>query len=126
MINFPLAKTRHRESYAEFVETVLTTNYYRSITGDNNFEYNLARQGLNNVEQDTYTPFFVDLEDDFNQRAELGNNTLPNDDVNGYSLREIEDAVFKRTNFSGVVRELQKLNKPTENNLRELRNHWGD
>ena len=125
ILNFPIATKRHRESYAEFIETVLTNNYYQNLTGNANFEINGFRQGFTRAEENVYTSFFVDLWDGFNQRQRLNDNTLPNDLVEGYTFRQIEDAVFKRTDFSGVVRELQKLNNPTENRLWELRNHWG-
>ncbi|GMN11412.1 hypothetical protein MTsPCn9_09810 [Croceitalea sp. MTPC9] len=125
VINFPLATKRHRESYAEFIETIITNRYYQNLTGNPNFEINGFRQGFTRAEENVYTSFFIDLWDDFNQRTRLGDNALPNDLVEGYTFRQIEDAVFKRTDYSGVVRELQKLNNPTENRLWELRNHWG-
>ncbi len=125
VVNFPIATTRHRESYAEFIETILTNRYYQNLTGNPNYEINRFRQRLSRAEENEYTSFFIDLWDDTNQRVDFGRADLPNDLVIGYTFREIENAIFKRTDFSGVVRELQKLNNPTENRLWELRNHWG-
>lgn len=125
-INFPIANKRHRESYAQFIELILTNQYYRNLVGDSSWEYQSNYQTRTIAGNRVYTTFFVDLWDDYNQRVEEGSSSLPNDKVKNYTFRQIEEAIFKRTDFSGVVRELQKLNNPTENELWNLRNQWGD
>ena len=54
-----------------------------------------------------YTPFFVDLVDNDNQLHRLGGDR-PDDDVNGYTLSQIQSILRTRSTLTGIRRSLSK------------------
>ncbi len=74
-----------------------------------------------------YTPFGIDLMDQENQRAnKSGNVNYPNDDVSGFTLPEIWNACCNINTFSDWKKNLQNLNRTTQQNLDELYNFYND
>ena len=57
-----------------------------------------------------YTPIFIDLVDNFNQSSL--NSTLPNDNVSGYTLANIESTFLKNVYGLSSLRTALKNNKP--------------
>ena len=115
---------RTLESWATGVEVFLTNMKYRSITGNSSFRYNDNRQQFTKAQKPDYTTFFIDLWDDENQSVIKSRSSLPNENITGYTFAQIESAIFKRTDFSGVVRELDKLNIEPQSELWALKNYW--
>ncbi|MDA3892677.1 MAG: hypothetical protein PF517_13520 [Salinivirgaceae bacterium] len=93
------------ESWATAVEWALTNDEYHSMSRlDGNVlnYYHEERYQLNPI-SGSYTPVFIDLMDDYNQRVggmingktESGRLSLPNDLIHEYSLSYIQDNILK-------------------------------
>lgn len=70
-----------------------------------------------------YTPIFIDLIDNENQRVVYGNNSTdyPIDRVSGYTLEELESALYSNSTLNDIKEYLRNTyNKPSENWLDEL------
>ena len=88
------------ESWAEGVETIVTNDRYNKLSPGyfNETEttvkgYNAFRQQETALEMDQYTPIVTDLVDIHNQNKATNGSSRPVDNVSGYSLSRIEDAV---------------------------------
>ncbi|MGB5942569.1 MAG: hypothetical protein WBG71_06775 [Leeuwenhoekiella sp.] len=86
------------ESWAEGVETIVTNDryfglspLYQSSNPDDITRWNSFRQRVTAANMNEYTPIVEDLIDNFNQNTV--NSTLPVDNVSGFSLQLIEDAL---------------------------------
>ena len=118
---FPVAEKRMRETYAETIEWYLTTKYY--VQRNPNFIYQKNLQTKTPTEDPVYTSFMVDLIDDVNQRD--NGPQFPIDNVEGYSMRQIENMVMNNATFTGFKYDLKRVyNNSTEGYLDQLRNNW--
>ena len=75
------------ESWADCVEHVISSSIYGNNWGDNQWKtFNDISGG--------YTPLFIDLIDDWDQRAKhSGNINYPIDRVSGYTLSQLENVL---------------------------------
>lgn len=64
--------------------------------------------------------------DSINQRVADNNNpSLPDDDVSGYTMRQIEDILINQKTWDGLKEGLRNsYNNPTESQLDKLFNHY--
>ncbi|MGB5942567.1 MAG: hypothetical protein WBG71_06765 [Leeuwenhoekiella sp.] len=94
-----------KESWAEGVENVVTTDRYLGLDPGyqatrrlNNTRptdlYNSNKQDeiINAGDKEQYTPIVIDLVDNYNQNFRIG-TTRPRDNVNGYNLRQIQTSL---------------------------------
>jgi hypothetical protein len=73
-----------------------------------------------------YTPIFIDIIDDVNQRTKYGNSSLPNDNVKGYTIRQLEDILVGSTTLLKLRNNLTNTyNNPTKGNINELFKGYG-
>ncbi len=75
-----------------------------------------------------YSPFFVDLRDNTNQRRNRGGNpNFADDNVSGYTLLQLQDAVRVSRNIEQIERFLtDNFNNGTERNIPRLRDFYED
>ncbi len=93
------------ESWADAVEWALTNDEYHKMGarfgGTEAIEYDCQWTNQEdwpiNVSDIDYTPIFIDLMDDINQRDELhfGSSSYPNDLVEGFTLQYLQDEILK-------------------------------
>jgi len=128
------------ESWAEAVEYYFTLPYYRDVvtTRYNGNNPNALFEGNNDLSRTDiidggnrswkYTPFFIDLRDNTNQRnIHNGNVEWADDDVSGYTLEQMQTALNNRTKLDGVCAYLKKqYSNPTEDNLDDLLEFYAD
>ncbi len=103
------------ESWARGVEAVITSNIYGNIWAQD------QRVVLSDIlGNGGYTPIVWDLMDDFNQREHHGNN-YPIDNVSGYTLVQLENALYGNFTWTSW-REGIRNNyvNPSESYLNEL------
>ena len=123
------------ETWATTVEIALTVDRYQNEQGVVGYEYlDPDRTNLNirgNLQRETilgeafYTSAGWDMIDNFNQG--FGNNIRPEDDVTGYTLLQLQNAiVYQQTWTQWRNRIFSLYNNETENNLVELFNNWQD
>ncbi|WP_167604675.1 hypothetical protein [Maribellus sediminis] len=92
------------ESWAEAVEWAITNDEYHSY-GMTNFNHDDKQDWRRTDVQWEYSPVFIDLLDDFNQRNGglhyglniPGNNNYPNDQIFGYTLADINYHILEDT-----------------------------
>ena len=73
-----------------------------------------------------YTPIFIDIVDNINQRVKYGNSNLPNDNVNSYTVRQIEDILVGSTTLLNLRTNLTNTyTNPTKANINELFKGYG-
>ncbi|WP_141417563.1 hypothetical protein [Alistipes onderdonkii] len=104
-------KTNLIESWARCVQYILTNQEYKELGVFNKLPkdldfnvYNIQAwyKGYSN-----YTPLFIDLIDDFNQRTHQGNNPIyPDDEIHDMPVSVVQDIVFRSKTFSDVKRLL--------------------
>ena len=106
-------KTSLLESWARCVQYVLTNQEYKELgvfhklpAYPENGSYNF--QAWNpQVYDRNYTPLFIDLIDDFNQRAyHQGNTIYPDDEIHDMPVSVVQDIVFRSKTFADVKRLL--------------------
>jgi hypothetical protein len=75
-----------------------------------------------------YTQVVVDMIDpNYNNESSNLNNGLYNDNVSGFSIRQIEDALIGQKKWNDWKNNIKnKYNNDTENNLDALFNYWGN
>lgn len=107
--------TKIAESWARGVQWELTRMIYPSYGG-----------GLTILPD--YTQIVVDMVDiNYSSYSSNLNNGLYNDNVSGYTIREIEDALNGEKTWDGWKNNIKnKYNNGTENNLDALFNYWGN
>ena len=124
------------ESWATAVEWALTNHEYHTkgaMYGGNTAidYYHDAHYQWSPVEGEIYTPIFVDLMDDHNQREGgtlngtlLASNTnLPNDRIDEYTLVYIQNNILRDAYGLSSLRDALKDNKPsgvTDSDIDEL------
>ncbi len=102
------------ESWADAVEWALTLQEYDEINSpitDYNRLRDLDKQNkwpINSAQKE-YSPLFIDLVDNYNQRNY--NISLPNDNVTGYSMSQLFNIVTNSYGLSSLKSNL-KANKP--------------
>jgi len=124
------------ESWATAVEWALTNDEYHTMGarfgGDAaiNYYHEFLYQ-LRNVNGEVYTPIFIDLMDDYNQRVgglingvfQEGNTNLPNDLISVYTLSYIQNNILKDSrgisSLHTAVRS-NKISNVTDNEIDEL------
>jgi hypothetical protein len=72
--------------------------------------------------QRKYTPIFIDLIDNYNQRVQLGDNSLPDDNVSGYTIRQLEDILVGSRTLTELRNKVFNTypNNTTRNQLNTL------
>jgi len=124
-----------RESWANCVEYYFTLPYYPDQVADDPTTAfiegirDISRTEIERGGDDSwqYTPFFIDLRDNTNQRTINGNNDFADDDVSGYTLEQMQEALDKRTRLDGVCEHLRNnYGNSTENNLNDLVQFYED
>lgn len=107
------------ESWADAVEWYITKIEYNWL-GNSNYDNPYAWNFIDNKQNfsisyiqnhSTYTPLFIDLVDDYNQRNHFGYNS-PNDVISEYSMGAIEQLLKHSYGLSSLKTNL-KNNKPT-------------
>lgn len=126
-----LAKEIH-ESWATAVEWQLTNHYYRDELGCIGYDYYYNYQqwypgNKPSGHTDCYTPLFIDLMDNLNQR---NNSSLyPNDMISGYTLQYIQNNILSTsyglTSFRTALKN-HKINGITDAQVDSLMAlYWG-
>ena len=99
------------ESWAEGVETIVTNDRYSRLDKgyfrDTRTDYdgwNQSKQEESPNEMDEYTPIVIDLIDIHNQNTV--DKDYPDDEVSGYTLRQIQDALNNSRSFSTLRSKL--------------------
>ena len=109
------------ESFATAVEYYFTLPYYPN---DVNHLIDQSRTDIEAGSDDSwkYSPFFIDMIDNTNQRTRNNNSTdYANDNVSGYTLEQIQKALDRKTTIRGVCKYLQdNYSNSTEGSLDEL------
>jgi len=114
------------ESWAEAVEWRLTNIEYNELGQASRLDNQAARDYIHiagrfgagrqlwGIEYSRdYTPLFIDLFDNVNQRRVNSNNiSLPNDNVTGYTFGVLEYDVLRRSFGIKTLKERLKLHKP--------------
>lgn len=122
---------RVMESWARCVEIVLTNLRYQRL-GFLNFEYNPESwyprygnfQNLNLDKKNYYTPALFDLIDTVNQRFFYNNNLYPQDNVTGFTIKEVQDIV-QFSNSWGELKDKCKAKHPEKSAaIDELLSNW--
>jgi len=103
------------ESWAQGVEAVITSNIYGNVWVQ---DQNIPLNGI--IGNGGYTPIVWDMIDTVNQRA-ISGIALPIDNVSGYTLKQLEDALYGNYTWSSWRNAIRDNNvNPTEDNLTEL------
>lgn len=125
------------ESWALGVETVVTNDRYLGLNpnyvGSNNISdistdinkrlYNSDRQEklIEHKSDYEYTPIVIDLVDDFNQKVQINDQSLPIDRVRGYTLKQIQTSLnTSRGPHTWKERIKSQHTNATENYVDEL------
>jgi hypothetical protein len=98
------------ESWAQAVEYYFTRPYYPDRVGriPDQSRADIIGDGGDDWQ---YTPFFIDLIDNTNQRDGNANSLQwANDNVRGYTLEQIQTALNWRTNLDGITNHLKEKN----------------
>lgn len=116
-LNYWQVSTNIRESWAVAVQWALTIDDYKSlgVTVDNNLIINtynntLMRQYNWPLSNLSYSPLFIDLVDNLNQKIKYGGN-LPDDNVSGYNMAQLNLILLKSYGLSSFKQEV-KSKKP--------------
>ncbi|MDR0941113.1 MAG: hypothetical protein LBM68_02675, partial [Bacteroidales bacterium] len=105
------------ESWAQGVETVIATNIYGQ---EWSWKWNQQRDKLSEITQG-YTPIVWDLIDNKNQRYLEDDAAYPIDKVSGYTLAQLEKALYGVKTWNGWRDAIRNMyNNPTEDYLNEL------
>ena len=109
---FNKTSTKVKESWARGVQWVLTRMVYLNYEGG--------------ATSDDYTQLVVDMIDpNYSSSSRNLNNGLWNDNVSGYTIKQIEDALYEQETWSGWKDNIKrKYNNETEENLDALFAFW--
>lgn len=117
------------ESWATGVENHIVESVYpkSSYISTYNYDYN-QRQTIDDIQNSQgYTGIVTDMIDTDNQRkVKKGDSRYPNDEVEGYTLQQLEDALPNEFGSwkNWMERIKEKYNNPTENKLDYLFNTY--
>ncbi|WP_421890588.1 hypothetical protein [Marinoscillum sp.] len=115
------------ESWAEGVEWWFAIGRYRNEFGNGGYNYllNYQRRQINDPLWNIYSSVVVDLHDDVNQRFEWGSILFPDDEVVGYEIDEIEEALRGVRSWTGWQNNIiNRLDNSTENEVDNLFANW--
>jgi len=107
------------ESWATAIEWAITNHEYHTkgalYGGDAAINYNHERghQRWPTDFSDSYTPIFIDLIDDYNQRIEENSVVYANDMISGYTLVYIQNNILRDAYGLSSLRDAIKDNKIT-------------
>lgn len=74
-----------------------------------------------NKQEKKYTPIIIDLMDGTNQRIGRDTTQFANDNVSGYTLQQVENAIKKVKTLDGLKNNLKRMyDNPTEGHIDEL------
>ncbi len=128
-------RTLIKESWAEGVETFLVNERFDFLSGgtygssrirDNGASYNFFRQLQSPQAMNEYTPLVDDLIDNFNQNTIPISPAPPVEQVSGYTLRQIQQALNHTRHFSQWETNLRNyFVNPTEHNLPQIFGYVG-
>lgn len=106
-----------KESWAEGVEGIVTKDRYKSMCSIYAGIYtDTYKQYENASSMNAYTPIVVDLVDNLNQRSM--SPTLPDDNVTGYTLNQIQTALNNTRSINAWEYKLiNSFNNSTENGV---------
>ncbi len=120
------------ESWAVAVEWGLTNLEYK-VLGQKylspqalSYNFNYGYQSWYLGRNDFYTPLFIDLIDDFNQKTYYNGDNRPDDKVKNYTLSSIESILFGVRDYE-VLKAMLKMNKPvgvTDGDIDDLINYY--
>lgn len=128
-------KNRNRrllETWPTTVEILLTLDRYKTkfnkpnykVYQDNNYQ---DYQNQKIASQNHYTSGGYDMIDNINQRLYYNDSSYPVDRVNGYTIKQLEQALIGARLWTGWRDNIKtKYNNPTEIYLDELFNNWQD
>lgn len=102
-----------KESWARGVQWELTRMIYQGYRGGVTFRPN-------------YTQVVVDMIDlPSDKDINFGSEDLSQDDVQGYTIKQIEDALNGQKSWANWNKNIKnKFDNGSENNLETLFNHW--
>lgn len=104
-------------------KTKFDNPYYKVYQGNNYQNY----QNRTIVSQNHYTSGGYDMIDDIDQRFHYTDNSYPIDRVNGYTIKQLEQALIGARLWSGWKDNIKsKYDNPTEVYLDELFTNWQD
>ncbi|MEW5845029.1 MAG: hypothetical protein AB1777_02060 [Bacteroidota bacterium] len=113
------------ESWAVAVSWQLTRNEYSRFGNFalNYIDFYFNKQQWNNSNDKCYTPFFIDLIDNINQRVQhAGSSSYPNDNVTGYTVAKLEQLLYAFRDLD-LLEATLLVNKPsgvTNESIKEL------
>ncbi len=119
------------ESWADAVEWSLTNHYYNNDLGHTNFQHPGSQTWhpgtMSGGHTKCYTPLFIDLMDDTNQRND--SIVYPNDMISGYTLQYIQNNILSTTygltSFRTALKN-HKINGTTDAQIDSLMAmYWG-
>lgn len=84
------------ESWAICVEWYMTTHHYPNLFGTLGYMNGYQNWTTTQTDNIEYTPVFVDLMDSYNQGGYYNNNQS-NDNISGYTLKEIQDNLLEES-----------------------------
>lgn len=115
------------ESWAECIEYYFTLPYYPNVVSGIPDQSRASIVGTGGDDW-KYTPFFIDLRDDTNQRDDNGGSIdWADDDVSGFTLYQMLKALDNRTTLDGICTHLKRnYRNPTENELDNLVRFYND
>ncbi|AZB21501.1 hypothetical protein EG338_04895 [Kaistella haifensis] len=120
------------ETWPTTVEILLTLDRYKTkfnkpnykVYQDNNYQ---DYQNQKIASQNHYTSGGYDMIDNINQRLYYNDSSYPVDRVNGYTIKQLEQALIGARLWTGWRDNIKtKYNNPTEIYLDELFNNWQD
>lgn len=137
------------ESWADGVEWWFTINKYQELSGSTDWgTYGFGNSSLLNsqfktidnsrldedgkrIESDAiYTSLVIDLVDEYNQRTSTGDQSRPMDRVSGYTINQIENALYNSGGVSLFTNWKHNLinmfSNPTEQFLHEYFANWDE
>lgn len=116
---YALVEDNITDAWAIAVAYKLCNSYYKKNGASEEqldaFNKKIAYQSWPKVDNKQYSPLFVDLIDDFNQKEEI------NEDIKGYSLPTLQKYLVGVYNFSDIKKKLLSYPKPngvSTNNLK--------
>ncbi len=120
------------ESWARCVQWKISTDYYRSLTNNPNYDFIVNAQGWTRDSRTSddeiypYTPVFIDLIDNRNQRIYNLNYCI--DNVSGYTLVELQSIMVQSKTLEELRQTLKDnlLHGATEEQIDELLDNYKD
>lgn len=124
------------ETWPTTVEILLTLDWYKTKFNNPNYSVyqNIANNNYRNNYQtktissdNSYTPIGYDMTDNLNQRSFYNNISYPIDRVNGYTIKQLEQALIGARYWNAWKDNIKsKYDNSTEIYLDELFNNYQD